>query len=853
MRDYAFGNLITNLRTELGFSQFQLGKLIGVSDKAVSKWENGNAKPRMATCCRLADILGVSLDELLSTAGYARKSFTESPAIEAEAVSHMEDSIKTENRLDPAKEKRIELHVRTGMSAADGIASAAAYIRRAAGWGHEAIAVTDYGVTHAFPRAFKEADKQRIKFLPGCEGFVLPAKDSPIDEGYSVMLFATNRDGMTNLNRLISRSHMQLNNGIPCMLRAWIDDYRSGLLLGSACDGGEVINALRENASAEELQQIASFYDYLEIQPIENEEDYPEAKAELQQLVETVIRLGDAIGKPVVAVSNARYLDPEDDICRAVVRYNAGIPEDDSQPGYYFRTTAEMLDAFRFLGEEKAREVVIHAPRQIADKVENGLTLMPHDQEKFYPVLPEAQQNITNIALERAHELYGAPLPEQVETRLQAELAILARQNSWVIFEIARRTAECLRKDGYPVGSRGSVSASLVAYLCRITAENPLPPHYVCAQCHLTEFDVDHTRYRTGIDLPVKICPVCGCTLRGEGFNLPAETLFGLNGEREPDIDLNIPEEMRESIIAMARNMFGEGHTLYAGTISSLWESRAQRYTRQYISDHHLDVADGKKARISETISDIKSRVEKHPGGLVFIPAGRDVNEFTPVQYLSDDSYRRIAVTHYSFQEMNDALLKMDMLGHAFPALLQMLCEDTKVDLANVPLHDEQVISLFRSPEALNVTPQQILCETGTCNIPDFSSETVQRICLDLAPTSVEELIRISGYAHGTDVWKGNAQEYIQAGIATCIDCPSLRDDIFNDLRRAGLPKEEAYSIMWSVWRGRGLTPDMEEAMRKAGFSEWYLESCRKMKYMFPRAHATAYVVANLQLAWFKL
>lgn len=285
----------------------------------------------------------------------------------------------------------------------------------------------------------------------------------------------------------------------------------------------------------------------------------------------------------------------------------------------------------------------------------------------------------------------------------------------------------------------------------------------------------------------------------------------------------------------------------------SLWENRAQRYTRQYISDHHLDVADGKKARISETISDIKSRVEKHPGGLVFIPAGRDVNEFTPVQYLSDNSYGRIAVTHYSFHEMNDALLKMDMLGHAFPVLLHMLCEDTKVDLADVPLHDEQVISLFRSPEALNVTPQQILCETGTCNIPDFSSETVQRICLDLAPTSVEELIRISGYAHGTDVWKGNAQEYIQAGIATCIDCPSLRDDIFNDLRRAGMPKEEAYSIMWSVWRGRGLTPEMAEAMRKAGFPEWYLESCRKMKYMFPRAHAAAYVVANLQLAWFKL
>lgn len=855
MRDYAFGNLITSLRTELGFSQFQLGKLLGVSDKAVSKWENGNAKPRMATCCRLADILGVSLNELLSAAGYVRPHEADAPAMEAEAVSQMEKVHNGPERHDRAAEKRIELHLRSGMTASDGVADVADYIRRAALWGHDAIAVTDYCVTHAFPRAFKAAERQHIKFLPGYEGLVLPTKNSSIDESYHVMILVTSREGMTNLNRLISWSYRDTpeRSGILCIPREWIDANRSGLLIGSACDGGEVVEAIRRNASDEELQQIASYYDYMEIQPIENEAEYPEAKPELQQMVEKVVRLGEMCGKPVAAVSNARYLDPADAICRAVVRYNAGITKYESQAVYYLRTTEEMLDAFRFLGEDKAREVVIHAPKQIAARVEDNLTLMPQGDGMIYPSPPEAEPNITTAAWDRARALYGDPLPDMVRARVQAELDILGRQGTWAVFEIARRTAGCCREHGYPVVSRGAIDASLVAWLCRITSANPLPPHYRCPQCHHTEFDVDAVQYRVGPDLPAKACPVCGCDLLGDGFDIPVETLFGLDGEREPDIDLNISPNMQERLYAMIRDMFGAEHTLFAGQVATLWRDRAKRYTQQYLDDHHQQMTDDEENRINETISGVKSLLGRHPGGLVIIPADRDVNEFTPVEYLDDDEFGTIAITHYDYSSMYDKLLKMDMLGFGTPTLLQMLSKKACVDLADIPLNDKQVLSLFRSPEAMHVTPQDILCETGTCNVSAFSSSYACDTLWELQPTTVEELIRALGYMHGTDVWEGNAQEYIRAGIATCVDCPAHRDDIFNDMVRAGLPNEQAYAIMRSVFTGRHLTPEMADAMRKAGLPEWYLEFCRKTRYMFPRAHATAYTIAALQIAWFKL
>ncbi len=852
MRDYVFGNLVTKLRTELGFSQFQLGKLIGVSDKAVSKWENGNAKPRIATCCRLADILGVSLDELLSAAGYARRTQMESPEDNTEAVLMREEK-RIMGRQDSELEKRIELHLRTGMSPADGVASAAQYISRAAEWGHTAIAVTDFGVVQSFPAAFQEAAKKQIKLLPGCEGFMLPSEDSPVEDGYPVMLLATNRIGIIHLNQLISLSHTYCYKGFPCIPRKWIQTHREGLLIGSACDGGEIARSIYEGVSDEALTRIAAFYDYLEIEPVENVTDDPVEQIQLRQEVSDTILLGNETGIPVVAVSNARYLDPEDAVCRAVIRYNTGILDTEPQPLYHFRTTAEMLEAFRFLGKDVAKEIVIDAPRRIANLVDNHLALFPAEG-KSYPVLPGAEEHISGEAMIQAHSFYGDSLPPQVEERLRDELAIIDRQESWTIFEIARLTVEQSRRDGYPVGTRGAVGSSLVAWLTGISEINPLPPHYRCTACRHADFAVNAAQYRIGADLPARSCPICGRIMDKDGFAIPFETFFGLNGEKEPDIDLNFSSEEQWKAHEFVREKFGDDHVFRAGTIGMLSERNAEKYTRQYFLDHHLGPESGEAESVKEKLSyAVKTTTGQHTAGLVIVPENRDINEFTPVQFPANDFSAPFATTHYDFFQMHGTLLKMDLLGHDSPTLLHLLTESTGVKLSDIPLNDARVISLFTSPGTLGVTAQQILSETGSYGIPEFSAAFVRHMLIELRPSTVEELIRISGLSHGMDIWIGNARELIASKTAVCADVPALRDDIMKDLIHAGMEREAAYRIMESVRRGRGLSQETADTMRKHGIPEWYIEACRKIKYLFPRAHAAAYVTASLQLAWFKI
>lgn len=849
MRDYAFGNRITSLRTELGFSQFQLGKLLGVSDKAVSKWENGNAKPRMATCYRLADVLGVSLNELLSSG-----SSEDTRQKEREAVSMQRDEVQTvKRRQDAAEDKRIELHVRTGMSRADGVTLEEEYIQRAAEWGHTAIAIADYGVTKVLPRAFKAAKRQNIKLLPGCEGFMLPGENSPIESGYPIMLLATNRQGMTNLNRLMTMSHMQRRSSIPCMTRAEVQACRDGLLIGSSCDSGDVIRAVRAGAAEADVRQLISFYDYLEIQPVENEADDPVEQAELQQAIRTVVRLGEGAGIPVAAVSNARYLDPEDAISRAVLRYNIGILEHEPQPLYYYRTTEEMLEAFRFLGEEGARQVVIRAPKQIADRVEGGLTLFPGNQKKYHPVLPGMQENVTGTAQRKARELYGDPLPGPVAERLQEELSVIARQDSWVNFEIARRAVDYVHQEGYSAGSRGNIGATLVGYLCGITDIDPLVPHYRCPQCLRADFDVDHTRYRTGLDLPLKRCPDCGCTMQGTGFGIPMESFFGAHGEREADIDLNVGGDLQKRVLEKVSDMFGQDHVFMPSCNMGPGFRQTGKYVRQYLADHHLQMAEDEVKRITDNVSHMHDRTGRHPGGLIIIPTDRDVNEFTPIQYLTDEWFGQCVVTHYNGFDLMDRLLEVDILSVDAPRLLYKMCRKTGIDLADVPLNDARVLSLFRSPEAMNVTARETLCGTGSCNISGASSAELQKALQELQPRSVEELIRIRGLVQGTNVWGGNGQDYARAGVIRWTECPAHRDDIFKDLTGCGLSKEEAYTAMWNVWRSKGSKPDVASAVKKAGLPAWYAEFCSRVRYMFPRAHAVSYGIADLQQAWFKL
>ena len=852
MRDYLFGNLVARLRTELGYSQFQLGRLTGVSDKAVSKWENGSAKPRIATCCRLADILGVSLDELLSAAGYAQRARTASPDEDAE-MTGMQEEMNMAARQDSAPEKRIELHARTGMSSADGAASAAQYIGRAAGWGHAAMAVTDFCAVQALPEAFREAERQHIRLLPGCEGFMLPAADSPVEDGYPVMLLAKDRTGMTHLNQLVTLSHANCRQGLPCMQREWIAARREGLLIGSACDGGEVARSMDAGLSCDALMRIAAFYDYLELEPVENVADDPAEQLRLRRQASAVIRLGRDAGIPVAAVSNARYPDPEDALCRAVIRYNAGILDTEPQPPYHLRTTAEMLEAFRFLGPEVAREIVIDAPGRIAAQVDSRLTLLP-DDGKCYPVLPEAQAALTEAALHQAHALYGDPLPPQVEQRLQDELALIDRQASWTVFETARLVAEQSRRDRYPVGTRGAVGSSLVAWLTGISAINPLAPHYRCSVCRRADFAVDTLRYRVGADLPARACPVCGQAMVRDGFSIPYETFFGLEGEKEPDIGLNVTDEEQGRIHAVIREMFGPGQVFCAGTVSMLPHRHAEKYTRRYFLDHHLDPDTGEAARVADMLScAVKAADGRQPDGLVIVPEGRDVNEFTPVRYPAGEDADALAATHDDFLQLHGSLLKMDLLSHHTPALLHLLSESAGVRLSDIPLHDDRVISLFTSPAALGVTAQQILSETGCYGIPECSSAAVRRMLTELHPATVEELIRISGLFHGADLWAGNVREVIASGEASCMDVPALRDDLMSDLIRAGMARETAFRITESVRRGRGLSQEDAVTMRRHGIPPWYIEACRRIRYLFPRAHAAAYVTAGLQIAWFKV
>ncbi len=853
MRDYAFGNLVTRLRTELGLSQFQLGKLIGVSDKAVSKWENGNAKPRIATCCRLADILGVSLDELLSAAGYGRMSPMKTSDEKTEAEPMQEEN-RNNIRQDLEPEKRIELHVHTGMSLRENTASSPTqYIQRAAEWSHPAIAITDFGSIQAFPEAFRSAARKQIKFIPGYYGCMLPQEDSPVKDGYAVMLLAQNRSGIIHLNELISLGYTRCYKGFPCMPRAWIQAHREGLLIGCSCNDSEIEQGLNDGMTEDELVRIASFYDYLEIEPVENETDDSEEQARLRQRVMAILRIGKKAGIPVAAVSNAEYLDPEDAICRSVIRYNNGFLDKAYQPPYYLRTTAEMLEAFRFLGEDTAREVVIHAPQRIADRIDPHLSLMPGDG-KCYPVLPEAKATITELALTQAHLLYGESLPSPVEERLNAELVLMEKPENWTIFEIARLAAEQSHKDGYPVCSRGTVGSSFIAWLTGISEINPLAPHYRCPACRCSDFDINPRQYHIGADLPARNCPDCGSSMNRDGFAIPFETLFGLDGEKEPDIDLNFSAEEQSSIHEAVREKFGRARVFRPGVIQMLSDLLAKKYVRQYFLDHHLDPDSAEAKRVTDSLSqNVKITEGKHPAGLYILPENRNINEFTPVQFPANDSSAPFLITHYSSSMLFNSLFKMDLLGHDTPTLLHLMTEFTGIQLSDIPLNDPQVLRLFTSPEGLGVTAQQILSATGTYGIPEFQADSVRSLLTELNPTTVEELIRILGISHGTGIWNGNAQGLIASGTATCITFPSLRDEIMKDLIQAGIGRETAYRIMQSVrlWKGPG--KENADIMRKHGIPEWYIEACQRIGYLFPRAHNAAYTVAALQIAWFKL
>ena len=681
-----------------------------------------------------------------------------------------------------------------------------------------------------------------------------------IGSSWHIILLAKSRQGLVNLNRLVTLSHLEYFRRQPHMPRQEISRHREGLILGSACEAGELFRAVLAGESEEKLEEIASFYDYLEIQPIGNNafllrEGYVKDEEDLRELNRVIVRLGEKLGKPVVATGDVHFLDPKDAIGRAVIQAGMDYQDADQQPPLYFKTTEEMLEEFSYLGEKKCREVVIDNPRKIADMVE-PMTLFPvhpKGEDTFQPFWDDAEDNIQQMTWDTAEEMYGSPLPEIVEARLKKELKSIVGYGYCTLYNIAQKLVSGSLKDGYLVGSRGSVGSSLVARMCGITEVNALPPHYRCTHCRKGFFDVDKNRFHVGVDLPDRDCPDCGRKLVKDGFDIPFEVFLGFEGDKVPDIDLNFSGEYQNRAHHHVEELFGHDHVFRAGTISGLADKTAYGYAMHYLEDRGIHAGNAEKMRLASECTGVKRTTGQHPGGMVVVPKEYDINEFTAVQHPADDLSSDFTTTHFDFNSMHDILVKLDCLGHDDPTMMHELEQLTGVNFQEVPLDDPGVRSLFTSPAALGVTEEDILCNTGTYGVPEFGTEFVRGMLQDTRPSTMEELLRISGLSHGTDVWLGNAKDIINAGIATLSECVCCRDDIMNYLMDRGVAPKMSFTTMESVRKGKGLKPEMEQAMVEAGVPEWFMDSCKKIKYMFPKGHAVAYVTMSLRVAWFKL
>ena len=675
-----------------------------------------------------------------------------------------------------------------------------------------------------------------------------------IGESWHIILLAKNRTGLVNLNRLVSISHLEYFKRTPHMPRDVIQQYREGLILGSACEAGELFRAAVRGEDFEKLKEIASFYDYLEIQPIGNNafmlrSGEAESEEDLRNLNRLIVRLGEELGKPVVATGDVHFMDPKDAIGRAIIQAGMKYDDADQQPPLYFRTTNEMLEEFAYLGPEKAREVVIDNPRKIAESVEEIRLFPKHPkgEDTFQPYWDFAEDMIQDMTWSTAREMYGDPLPEIVESRLTKELKSIVGYGYCTLYAIAQKLVSRSLEDGYLVGSRGSVGSSLVARMCGITEVNALPPHYRCPNCHKGFFDVDKSQYHVGVDLPDRDCPDCGQKLVKDGFDIPFEVFLGFEGDKVPDIDLNFSGEH------YVEELFGHDHVFRAGTISGLADKTAFGYVLKYLEERGIQAGNAEKERLALECTGVKRTTGQHPGGMVVVPLEYEIYDFTAVQHPADDLESDFTTTHFDFNSMHDILVKLDCLGHDDPTMLHELEILTGINFKDVPLDDPDVRSLFSSPEVLGVTSEDILCNTGTYGVPEFGTGFVRGMLEETKPHTMEELLRISGLSHGTDVWLGNAQELISSGTATLSECVCCRDDIMNYLIDKGVKPKLAFTTMESVRKGKGLKPEMEQAMVDQNVPDWFMDSCKKIKYMFPKGHAVAYVTMSLRVAWFKL
>jgi DNA polymerase III subunit alpha, Gram-positive type len=673
---------------------------------------------------------------------------------------------------------------------------------------------------------------------------------------YHCTLLAQTDVGLKNLFKLISLAHLQYFYRVPRIPRSQIEKYREGILIGSACDKGEIFEGMMQKGP-EEVEKKAEFYDYLEVQPKEVYQHLMELELikdekSLEEIIENIVKLGDKLNIPVVATGNVHYLNPNDKVYREIlVRSQGGANSLNRHklPDVHFRTTDEMLEAFSFLGKERAKEIVVHNTNKIADMID---VISPIKDELYTPKIEGAEDEIRNMSYKMARQIYGESLPEIVEARLEKELNSIIGNGFSVIYLISHKLVKKSIEDGYLVGSRGSVGSSFVATMTEITEVNPLPPHYICPNCKHSEFFNDGS-VGSGFDLPDKNCPNCDAIFIKEGQDIPFETFLGFKGDKVPDIDLNFSGEYQPIAHDYTKVLFGEDYVYRAGTIGTVADKTAFGYVKGYQQDHNLQLRGAEIERLATGCTGVKRTTGQHPGGIIVIPDYMDIFDFTPIQFPADDRKSEWRTTHFDFHSIHDNVLKLDILGHDDPTVIRMLQDLSGIDPKTIPTDDPEVMKIYSSTESLGVTEEQIMCKTGTLGIPEFGTRFVRQMLEDTKPTTFSELVQISGLSHGTDVWLGNAQELIHNKICTLPEVIGCRDDIMVYLIYQGLEPSLAFKIMESVRKGKGLTEDMETEMRKNEVPEWYIDSCKKIKYMFPKAHAAAYVLMGVRVAYFKV
>ncbi len=843
----------------------------------------------------LIDSIIAKLEEsktIVISGGYQFDTYSNQYVLRPNAIA----SIKKIEKTDDEPEKRIELHLHTSLSEMDGISAPKALVNQAIKWGHPAIAVTDHGVVQALPEAYNAA-KGKIKLILGMEGYLvddelypdfmnlklkqfkrhhiilLVKEDTSLDESIPK---EERKYGRKNLYELISASNVKYFKSRPLIPKSLLAQKRAGIIIGSACEQGEIYQAILNKESDEKLLELASFYDYLEIQPNGNNAFMIRSDKELHQEIHSeedlidinkkIISLADTLGKPVVATGDVHFLDEKDAKFRAIIMASKGFEDADNQAPLYFKTTREMLDDFAWAGD-RAREFVIDNPKKIADSIMDNIPPIPPGT--FQPHIDGANEELTEKCWGMAKELYGDPVPEYVADRLQRELDSIIGHGFGVLYVIAKRLVEESERNGYLVGSRGSVGSSLAAHFGGISEVNPLAPHYYCKKCKHSEFILDGS-VGSGFDLPPKNCPVCGEPMKRDGHEIPFETFLGFDGDKEPDIDLNFSGEYQSRSHRYTEELFGKDYVFKAGTMATVADKTAYGYVMKYLDERGLQASTPRAEidRLTVGCTGIKRTTGQHPGGMVVVPDKYTVEDFTPIQYPSNDESKGTYTTHFDFKNsLHDTLLKLDELGHDNPTLYKYLEDSTGIPVMDVDLSDPNLYKLITSTEPIGVSPEDIDCNTGTLAIPEMGTPFVIGMLEEAQPKTFSDLLQISGLSHGTDVWLGNAQELIKNGTCNISQVIGCRDDIMTHLihvaekyeketgKESPLSKKDCFKIMEYTRKGKAPKelPPYEEAMKTIGVEQWYIDSCYKIKYMFPKAHAAAYVIAALRLAWYKI